>query len=66
MTMNQGCHSHRRLDVASLILLLISVSFGAFSYWLVTSHQLNAAILIPSVVAATIGATHLTKLEASR
>ena len=66
MTMTHSHHSHRRLDMASLTLLIIGIVCGAFSYWLVSEHGLNPLILVPSVVAATIGATHLSKREAGR
>ncbi|MCU1614696.1 MAG: hypothetical protein JWO98_2236 [Frankiales bacterium] len=64
--MTMTTHSHRRLDVASLALLLIGLVFGAVSYWLITVHGLSALIIVPSIVAVTIGATHITKREASR
>lgn len=67
MTMTHSHHrSQRRLDVPSLILLLIGVAFGGFSYWLVADHGLSALIIVPSIVAVTIGATHITKREAPR
>lgn len=59
-------HSHRRLDAASLALLLVGLVFGGVSYWLITVHGLNVLIIAPSIVAATIGATHITKRESSR
>jgi len=58
--------SKRKLDVVSLILLLIGLACGVVSYWLITVVGFNALILVPSVVVATTGATHLTKLEAPR
>lgn len=59
-------HSHRtrRLDIASLSLLVLGVVCGAISYWLIADRGLNPLVLAPSVVAATIGATHITKREA--
>lgn len=54
----------RTLDVASLALLVLGLAFGALSYWLITNRGLNALILIPSIVAATTGATHLFKRQA--
>lgn len=66
-------HSHsmrgnqrRRLDVAGLMLLAISLACGALAYWLIAERDVNALVLVPSVVAATIGAMSLTKLEAGR
>lgn len=64
MTTLHSHQGHRRIDVAGLILLLIGLTFAVFSYWLITNHGLNALILVPSIVAATTGATHLTKHEA--
>lgn len=67
MTMTHDHRSYRRrLDTASLLLLLIGLGFGVFAYWLVTDHGLNPLVLAPAVVAATIGATHITKREADR
>lgn len=57
---------HRQLDVASLALLIIGLVFGALSYWLITEHGQNPLVLVPSVVAATIGGTHISKREAAR
>ncbi len=59
-------HSHRRLDVAGLALLLLGLVCGVLAYWLITEHGLNPLILVPSVAAATTGASHITKREASR
>lgn len=58
--------SRRRLDVAGLALLLIGLTCGALSYWLIQERGLTPLALVPSVVAATLGVTHLTKLEAPR
>lgn len=58
--------SHRQLDVASLALLVLGLVFGALSYWFITEHGQSPLVLIPSVVAATIGATHISKREAPR
>lgn len=59
-------NSRRRLDVAGLTLFLIGLVSGLFSYWLITSQELNALIIIPSVIAVTTGAAHVTKREAVR
>jgi len=56
----------RRLDTASLALLLIGLVCGGISYWLVADLGLNVLIIVPSIVAATTGALHITKREASR
>lgn len=66
MTMTPSHRSHRRLDLASLALLLTGLIFGVISYWLVTHRGLNALIIVPSIVAATTGACHITKREAPR
>jgi len=58
--------ARRRLDAASLALLVIGLVFGGLSYWLVADHGLNALIVVPSIVAAATGAAHITKREASR
>ncbi|WP_460867073.1 hypothetical protein [Nocardioides pakistanensis] len=62
----QTPRSRRRLDLASLTLLLVGLIFGALSYWRIEYHGLNVLVIVPSVVAATTGATHLTKREAPR
>ena len=56
----------RRLDVASLLLLLVGLSSGCFSYWLVTAREVNVLVIVPSIVAATIGALHIRKQQAPR
>ena len=66
MMMTHSHRSHRRLDAASLVLLVIGLVFGGLSYWLVADHGLNALIIVPSIVAATTGATHISKREAPR
>ncbi len=66
MTTTHSHRVHRRLDVASLILLLIGLVSGVFAYGLITYNEVNALIIIPSIVTITIGATHITKREASR
>lgn len=56
----------RRLDIASLALLLIGLVFGMIAYWLVTDEHFNVLVIVPSIVAATLGATNLVKREAPR
>lgn len=58
--------SRRRLDVTSLVLLVIGLTFAAVSYCLVTFADVNVLVIVPSIVAVTIGATHLVKREAPR
>lgn len=64
MTHSHQHGSHRRLDVASLVLLAIGLISGCLSYWLITEREVSPLIIVPSVVAATIGATHISKREA--
>lgn len=66
MTTTHSRRARRRLDAASLALLLIGLAAGVFSYWLITYRGVNVLIIVPSIVTITIGATHLTKREASR
>ena len=72
MTMTHSPRSHRhatehrprrRLDVAGLALLLIGLTFGALSYWLISDRGLSVLLIVPSVVAATTGALNITKRE---
>jgi len=53
-----------RLDGASVALLVVGLIFGALAYWLIVRDSTSPLILVPAVVAATVGATHLTKREA--
>jgi mannose/fructose/N-acetylgalactosamine-specific phosphotransferase system component IID len=52
--------------MASLVLLLIGVACTGVAYWLITDRGLSPLVMIPAVVAATIGASHITKREAKR
>jgi len=56
----------RRVDVASLALFLCGLTFGVLAYYLISEGGRNPLILVPSVVAATLGASHLIKYEAPR
>lgn len=58
--------ARRRLDIASLALALLGLVFGIFCYWLITTRHINALIIVPSVVAFTMGASHMIKREAPR
>ncbi len=58
--------SHRRLDPAGLALLALGLVFAVVSYWLVVERGFNPLVIVPSIVAATTGASHITKREASR
>ena len=66
MTMTHSRRSHRRLDVPSLVLLLIGLAFGGLAYWLITAQGMNPLIIVPSIAAATTGATHIVKRQAPR
>ncbi len=67
LNMTTGSHqSHRRLDLAGLALLALGLVFGVIAYWLVVERDFNPLVMVPSVVAATTGATHITKRDASR
>lgn len=61
-------HSHtggrKKLDVASVALLLVGLACGVLAYWLVAERDANPLVLAPAIVSATIGATHLYKREA--
>lgn len=65
MTTYRSSGTRTRLDVASLALLLTGISSGLLAYWLI-ARGCDAALLIPAVVASTLGATHLFKREAPR
>ena len=54
------------VDLASLALLIIGLVFGVVAYNLITEDGQNPLLLVPSVVAATLGAAHLAKREAPR
>lgn len=66
MTTNHRNTARRRLDLPSMGLALIGLIFGAIAYWLISAESANALVIVPSVVAFTIGITHLTKREAPR
>jgi hypothetical protein len=56
--------ARRRLDLASAMLTSVGVLAGVLAYWLITAHGTSPLLLIPAIVATTIGATHLVKYEA--
>ena len=66
MTTTQRRQARRRLDRANFILLLASIASGIGAYVLISMNEVNAIVLVPSAIAATIAATHLTKHEAPR
>lgn len=56
----------KQLDMSSLILVFIGLSFGSYSYFLITTQDFNPLILVPSVVSFTLGVTALVKRVAPR
>jgi hypothetical protein len=54
------------VDVAGLSLALVGAGSAAFSYWLIAAEGYTPLILIPAVVAFTVGTGHLIKREAPR
>ncbi|ATD70517.1 hypothetical protein CNO18_09735 [Gordonia sp. 1D] len=58
--------SRRRLDLSGLLLMTVGLVFGAISYCLITFGTTNVLVIVPSVVAVTVGAMHLIKREAPR
>lgn len=66
MTMAHSQHFRRRLDVASLALLLVGLVFAGLAYWLITARGANPLVIVPAIAAAVIGASHITKREAPR
>lgn len=66
MTATTRRHSRRRLDVANLIVLVVAIASGIFAYVLITYANMNALVIVPSIVVATLSAPHLVKREAPR
>ncbi|EOM74361.1 hypothetical protein DW322_01025 [Rhodococcus rhodnii] len=58
--------SHRRVDAANLIVLVVAVASGIFAYTLVTYASMNALVIVPAVVVATLSVPNLIKREAPR
>lgn len=58
--------SHRRVDAANLIVLVVAVASGIFAYVLVTYASMNALVIVPAVVVATLSVPNLIKREAPR
>lgn len=54
----------RRLDAASLALLLLSLACGSIVYLLISREGMNPLFLVPAVVAATVAASNLIKRQA--
>lgn len=53
----------RKIDYGSLALAILGVATGALSYCLVENGAANVLIIVPSIIAATTGFTHLVKWE---
>ncbi|EOM77765.1 hypothetical protein DW322_21255 [Rhodococcus rhodnii] len=66
MTTTYRQNSRRRLDVANLIVLVVAVASGIFAYVLVTYASMNALVIVPAVVVATLSVPKLIKREAPR
>lgn len=66
MTTTAKRQSRRYVDVVSLVVMAIGVLFGVVSYCLVSFADVNVLVIAPSIVAITLGATHLIKHEAPR
>lgn len=66
MTTHKKPAAHRRIDIASAILAVIGIACAVLAYWLITNEQVNALVIVPATVAATIGVTHIIKREAPR
>ena len=63
MTTTQRHRPHRRIDLAGLALFVVGIVSGLFAFAL-AFHGTLFIVVVPSVVATTIGALHLTKIEA--
>ena len=56
----------RRVDWSSLGLLVCGLTCGALAIHLIVNFGLHPLLLVPSVVAATLGGEHLVKHQAAR
>ncbi|KAB1554249.1 hypothetical protein F7232_04615 [Corynebacterium sp. 319] len=54
------------LDISSIILLVIGIISGIAAYQLTLTTELNALVIVPSVVAATTGALNLVTTKGPR
>jgi hypothetical protein len=43
--------------------MLIGAAFAIFAYWLITVEHFNPLLIVPAIVATTLGATHLITRE---
>ncbi|MFS3128659.1 hypothetical protein ACLM5J_09665 [Nocardioides sp. Bht2] len=68
MTMTHSHHAgaRRQVDAASLALLIVGLVFAVLTGWLSVRGDVNPLVIIPSLVAIAMGASHLTKWVAPR
>ena len=66
MITNHRNTARPRLDLPSLALTLIGLVSGVIAYRLISDQHMTVLIIVPAVVAVTIGITHLIKREAPR
>ncbi len=66
MTTTLRRHSRRRLDGANLIVLVVALVSAVLAYLLITYANMNALVIVPAIVVATLSARHLVKHEAPR
>lgn len=66
MTTTHKPHPRRRVDVASLALLVVGLASGLGAVWTIQALSVSPLVLVPSVVACTIGMLHLLKWESPR
>jgi len=59
-------HSRRRIDGANLIVLVVALVSAVLAYLLITYANMNALLIVPAIVVATLSARHLVKYEAPR
>lgn len=56
-------NQRRRIDFASLGLFLLGTTFASICILKIDAGSASAIMLIPSVVAATVGALNIIKIE---
>lgn len=66
MTTTHKPDPRRRVDGASLALLVVGFASGLGAFWTVQALSVSPLTLVPSAVACTIGALHLLKWESPR
>ena len=60
----RGAKTVKVVDYSSVALLAIGIGFGAWSIVLIATQGSSPLILIPSLIAAAIGATNIIKQQA--